>query len=115
VPCLPIETQFQGNTTIPEMISDTLPAVLVANNSFLVTGGYMTQAFDRLEVAEFSAKLLVIGAPLGRMVPINDAQVEDLRKKFLSYYNRMFLMQKDESKGSSFFYWWKVAGFLMDE
>jgi len=84
VPCLPIETQFQGNTTIPEMICDTVPAVLVANNSFLVTGGSMMQAFDRLEVAEFSAKSLVIGAPLGKMVPINDEQVEDLRKKFLS-------------------------------
>ena len=83
VPCLPIETQFQGDTTIPEMISDSVPAVLVANNSFLVTGGSMMQAFDRLEVAEFSAKSLVIGAPLGKMVPINDAQVEDLRKKFL--------------------------------
>lgn len=84
VPCLPIETQFQGNTTIPEMICDAVPAVLVANNSFLVTGGSMMQAFDRLEVAEFSAKSLVIGAPLGKMVPINDEQVEDLRKKFLS-------------------------------
>ncbi len=84
VPCLPFETQFQANTTIPEMISDTVPAVLVANNSFLVTGGSMMQAFDRLEVAEFSAKSLVIGAPLGKMVPINDEQVEDLREKFLS-------------------------------
>jgi L-fuculose-phosphate aldolase len=35
-------------------------------------------------VAEFSAKSLTLGASLGTLIPINDAQVEALRKKFLS-------------------------------
>lgn len=84
IPCLSIDTQYQGNDAIPKMLSETLPAVLVANNSFLVTGESLLQAFDKLEVAEFSAKSLVMCAPLGQLVPINDEQVEDLRKKFLS-------------------------------
>jgi L-fuculose-phosphate aldolase len=49
----------------------------------LVTGDKLLSTFDRLEVAEFSAKSLVMAAPIGRMVPINDTQVEELRKVFL--------------------------------
>ncbi len=84
VPCLPFGTHFQGDNTIPELLSDSVPSVLIANDSFLVTGDKLLQTFDRLEVAEFSAKSLVMGAPLGKLFPINDDQVEALRKKFLS-------------------------------
>jgi L-fuculose-phosphate aldolase len=50
----------------------------------LVTGDKLLGTFDRLEVAEFSAKSLTMGASLGNLVPINPGQVEELRKKFLS-------------------------------
>ncbi len=83
VPILPFGTHFQGDDTIPKLLSESVPSVLIANDSFLVTGDKLLQTFDRLEVAEFSAKSLVMGAPLGKMVPINDEQVEALRKKFL--------------------------------
>lgn len=83
VPCLPFGTHFQGNNTIPELLSESVPSVLIANDSFLVTGDKLLQTFDRLEVAEFSAKSLVMGAPLGKLFPINDEQIEALRKKFL--------------------------------
>jgi len=36
-----------------------------------------------LEVAEFSAKSLTLGASLGKLVPINSDEIEDLRKKFI--------------------------------
>jgi L-fuculose-phosphate aldolase len=84
VPILPFGTHFRGDDTIPKMMGDNTPAVLVANDSFLVTGDKLLQTFDRLEVAEFSAKSLVMAAPLGKLVPINNEQVEALRKKFLS-------------------------------
>ena len=60
------------------------PAVIINNNYFIVTGGKLLQTFDYLEVAEFSAKSLVMGSSLGNLVPINDEQVEDLRKAFLA-------------------------------
>jgi L-fuculose-phosphate aldolase len=50
----------------------------------MITGDKLLQTFDYLEVAEFSAKSIVLGHSLGDMVPINDEQVEDLRKKFLT-------------------------------
>jgi L-fuculose-phosphate aldolase len=83
VPCLPFGSHFRGNDTIPALLSQKIPAVLIANDAFLVTGDKLLQTFDRLEVAEFSAKSIVLAAPLGNMVPISDEQVEALREKFL--------------------------------
>jgi len=65
------------------MLSKGVPAIMIESDAFLVTGDKLLQTFDKLEVAEFSAKSLVLGAPLGKMVPINDEQVEALREKFL--------------------------------
>ncbi|HSH19651.1 MAG TPA: hypothetical protein VLA03_04325, partial [Draconibacterium sp.] len=59
------------------------PAVIINNDSVLVTGDKLLGTFDKLEVAEFSAKSLTMAASLGKLVPINDEQVEALRKKFL--------------------------------
>ena len=84
VPIMPFGTYFEGDLKIPEILSESVPSVLIANDSFLVTGDKLLQTFDRLEVAEFSAKSLVMGAPLGKLFPINDEQVEALREKFLA-------------------------------
>jgi L-fuculose-phosphate aldolase len=66
------------------MLSKNTPAIIINNDAVLVTGGKLLGTFDRLEVAEFSAKSLTMGASLGNLIPINDEQVEALRKKFLS-------------------------------
>ncbi len=76
--------QFTNDPTISNHISKDSPAVLVQNDGIIVTGDKLLQTFDRLEVAEFSAKSLVMGHSLGDLVPIGDGQIEDLRKKFLS-------------------------------
>jgi L-fuculose-phosphate aldolase len=49
----------------------------------LITGDKLLQTFDRLEVAEFSAQSLVMAKPVGTLIPINDKQVEELRRVFL--------------------------------
>ena len=56
--------------------------MIIQNDAVLVTGDQLLQTFDRLEVAEFSAKSLVMSASIGELKPINDQQVEDLRKIF---------------------------------
>ena len=55
---------------------------LLANDSVLITGDGLLQTFDRLEVAEFSAKSLIMAAPIGELKPITDKEVEDLRVAF---------------------------------
>lgn len=66
-----------------EILDNAKPALLIKNDSVLVTGDELLQTFDRLEVAEFSAKSLVMGASLGDLKPINDIQIKELREKFL--------------------------------
>ncbi|HPR33848.1 MAG TPA: class II aldolase/adducin family protein, partial [Prolixibacteraceae bacterium] len=80
---VPFGKQLRGDRTIPKLLSQNVPAVFIANDSFIVTGDRLLQTFDRLEVAEFSAKSLVMATSLGRMIPINSEQIEALRNKFL--------------------------------
>jgi L-fuculose-phosphate aldolase len=71
-----------GRPEIADVISKHNPAVLIKNDCVLVTGDQLLQTFDRLEVAEFSAKSLVLSSSLGKVVPISNEQVEELRMAF---------------------------------
>ena len=84
VPVMEFGSHFKGDRRNLETIGENTPAVIIANDSVLVTGDKILNTFDRLEVAEFSAKSLTMSNPLGNLNPINEAQIEDLRKKFLS-------------------------------
>ncbi|MGB3152753.1 MAG: class II aldolase/adducin family protein [Maribacter sp.] len=66
-----------------ELVTKVKPAIIIQNDSVLITGDELLQTFDRLEVAEFSAKSLVMGASLGNLKPINDKQIKELKEKFL--------------------------------
>ncbi|APY11657.1 aldolase [Seonamhaeicola sp. S2-3] len=76
-------SHFRKNIN-PDIVDNCATALIIENDSVIITGDKLLQTFDYLEVAEFSAKSIVLGNSLGEMVPINDDQVEDLRKKFLS-------------------------------
>ena len=83
MPNVPFGSHFAGEETILKILNKNTPAIIIENDSVLVTGDKLLGTFDRLEVAEFSAKSLTMGASLGNLVPINNDQVEELRKKFL--------------------------------
>ncbi|KPM30565.1 Class II aldolase/adducin family protein [Croceitalea dokdonensis DOKDO 023] len=72
---------INGNHT--KLLEEAKPALIIKNDSVLITGDELLQTFDRLEVAEFSAKSLVMGASLGDLKPINDQQIQELKEKFL--------------------------------
>lgn len=57
--------------------------MIVENEMVVVTSDKLLQTFDKLEVAEFSAMSLVQGGVIGHLQPIGNAEIEDLRKKFL--------------------------------
>lgn len=71
---------YGNDQNIAGLFSEESPLVIVKNECVIVTGTKLLQAFDYLEVAEFSAKSLVLSNSLGEMVPINDAEVEELGK-----------------------------------
>lgn len=84
IPMVEFGKQFDQAEEIARLFTPSTPAVIIRNDSIIVTGDKLLQTFDRLEVAEFSARSLIMGHPLGELVPINKDQIEDLRKKFLS-------------------------------
>jgi len=67
---------------IPGKLAAGLPAVLIRNDSVLVTGESLLQAFDRLEVAEMTARSLIAGQSLGPVKPISSSDISELRKAF---------------------------------
>jgi L-fuculose-phosphate aldolase len=81
---IPFGPQFHNFDEIFKRLDLDEPAVILQNDAILVTGDKLLNTFDKLEVAEFSAKSIILGARLGKMVPINDEQVEGLRRRFLS-------------------------------
>ncbi|MDR2040103.1 MAG: class II aldolase/adducin family protein [Bacteroidales bacterium] len=83
VSLMPFGSQFRGKTEILEKLESKMPALIIENDSVLVTGDKLLQTFDRLEVAEFSAKSLVLASSIGNLHPINSQQIEDLRRVFL--------------------------------
>jgi L-fuculose-phosphate aldolase len=76
--------QFGNFEEVFKILDRDEPAMILENDSILVTGDKLLNTFDKLEVAEFSAKSIILGARLGKMTPISDEQVEGLRKKFLA-------------------------------
>jgi len=83
IPNVSFDSLFAGQETILNTLSQKCPAVIIENDSVLVTGDNLLATFDKLEVAEFSAKSLTLGSSLGKLVPINSKEIEDLRKKFI--------------------------------
>ena len=84
IPVIPYGDQFTGGDKISALISKDVPILLIENDSILITGSSLMETFDRLEVAEFSARSLTQSHVLGKMVPIEAQEIDDLKKKFLS-------------------------------
>ena len=81
VPKFPFGAHFTQLGEVAEVFR-TRPCAMLSNDSVIVASDSLINAFDRLEVAEFSAKSLILAAPVGKLHPITDAEVEDLRVAF---------------------------------
>ena len=65
-----------------QVLVNRTPVLLVENDCVLTVGTDILNAFDRLEVAEYSARSLIDTAVLGQLVPIGDAEIHDLQVAF---------------------------------
>lgn len=81
VPKFPFGSQYTDTTSVAEAFKNRACAML-ANDCVVVGSDSLINAFDRLEVAEFAAKSLILSRNLGELHPITDTQVEDLRVAF---------------------------------
>lgn len=82
IPKLPFRTLYTAPEQLAELVSLRQPVLLVQNDCVLTVGTDILNAFDRLEVAEFSAKSLIDTAVLGPHVPISNAEIHDLAQAF---------------------------------
>jgi len=83
IPVVPYGAQFRRPAEIAAALSAETPVLLIRNDAVLTTGATLIQAFDRLEVAEFSARALLDTLTIGQLVPIGDQEIEALKAKFL--------------------------------
>jgi L-fuculose-phosphate aldolase len=58
------------------------PVLLIQNEGALIIGRTLLEAFDRLEVLEATAEALQLSRPLGPLVPMPDAALQELRAAF---------------------------------
>lgn len=81
-----VKIPFGSSFMQPQMVADVFcnktPVVLVENDCVIVTGSSLLNAFDRLEVAEYSAKALIDSKMLGDVVTIDNQQVADIDEAF---------------------------------
>lgn len=56
--------------------------MILENDSLMFGGATLLNAFDRLEVAEYSAKAIIAARELGEIVAIDGPQVEELVAAF---------------------------------
>jgi L-fuculose-phosphate aldolase len=82
IPKVDLGKQFDQVGTIASMFSPRNPAIIIRNDSIIVTGDKLMQTFDRLEIAEFTARSLIIGKTLGEWVPMTQEQIDELIDKF---------------------------------
>jgi L-fuculose-phosphate aldolase len=79
---LPFGTTFMQPEMTAEEFSSSTPIIIVENDCIIVTGSSLLNAFDRLEVAEYSAKAILSAESLGSLVAINDEEIRDIETAF---------------------------------
>ncbi len=82
IPTFPFGSQYNEHLTELADEFKHRPFVMLENDSVVVTGDQLINTFDRLEVADFSARSLIMAAPLGKLNPITDEEIEELRVAF---------------------------------
>ena len=73
-----------------EVSLGTPPVLLIENEGALVVGRDVLDAFDRLEVLEATAEALVLSRPLGPLVPMPDAAIDELKRAFGVEYDEIW-------------------------
>ena len=82
MPLIAFGRQFTDEKRLAAEISPRTPVVLLQNDAILTTGRNLTEAYDRLEVAEFSANAILNAAKLGSVQRIGPQELDAIKEKF---------------------------------
>ncbi len=82
IPKIEFGAQYNNPEKIAKTLSNNIHVILIQNDCLLTTGRNILEAFDRLEVAEFSADSLIKSKIIGECIKIDDSRIEELNKRF---------------------------------
>jgi L-fuculose-phosphate aldolase len=81
-PLVPFAGRPGAEAEVAALVSLQRPLLLLAHEGVLAVGSSALNAFDRLEVMEFSARSLLETAVIGPLIPIGDAEIRELERVF---------------------------------
>lgn len=78
----PFGSSFMQPAMFADVFTEEKPVAIVENDCVIVTGNSLLNAFDRLEVAEYSAKAIIASRSLGEIVTIDKQKISDIEQAF---------------------------------
>ncbi len=82
IPKLDFGSIYTNESETAKVFKENTPIAIVKNDCVIVTGDSMLNAFDRLEVSEYSAKAIIASKQLGELVAINDKEIDEIEEAF---------------------------------
>ena len=82
IPKLEFGSNYMKPNETAAVFKENTPIAIVKNDCVIVTGDSLLNAFDRLEVAEYSARAIIAAKDLGDVVAINNAEIEEIEEAF---------------------------------
>ncbi len=82
IPKMPHGSVYMETEKVADQFVPSTPIVLIRNDCIIATGDSLINAFDRLEVAEYSAKAVISSRKLGDVVTIDDEKITSLKEAF---------------------------------
>jgi L-fuculose-phosphate aldolase len=79
---VPYGIQYRDDGSIADFVSAKIPAAILQNDSVLVTGATVLDAFDRLEVLESTAEAVINAGVIGEVSTMSSDVIEELCDAF---------------------------------
>ena len=82
MPVVPFAEFSADPSAVVEKLTPATPVVVIGNFGVIAAGKDLTQAFDRLEVCDFTANCILLARRLGTVRPIRQEQVDEIIDTF---------------------------------
>ncbi|WP_440877098.1 class II aldolase/adducin family protein [Thalassotalea sp. PLHSN55] len=79
---LPFATPILDHEKVASTLNNVQPISMFQNNGIIVTGPNLLTAFDRLEVAEYTAKAVLGAYQIGHVNSMGDSVIDELKEAF---------------------------------
>jgi len=82
IPKVPHDDLYTKETEVAKLLTPQTPIVIGQNCCAIVTGTSLLSAFDRLEVAEYSAMAVISAKALGNIIHMEPARIDEINVAF---------------------------------